>query len=259
MIALNVDPTGETKLIEYEGFGFSVSQSEVSGSRWVHYNDQPVTQTIPMQSTLKVTRAVKMPVAYIIPAEWTELIDLMEAHGLTVQRTKEPLTTDVELYRCERPEWDPKPFEGRHTATFDGVQMGDWGPTKPAIRKQACFLETRKSTYAAGSVIVPTSQRAAKIAVHFLEPQAPDSAVAWGFVDSIFEQKEYGEGYVLEKLAREMLQANPELKREFEQRLASDPAFAASASARLNFFYNRSQYRDERMGLYPVGRLNAIP
>ena len=43
------------------------------------------------------------------------------------------------------------------------------------------------------------------MAAHLLEPQGPDSFVAWGFFDAIFEQKEYGEDYVVEKLARDML------------------------------------------------------
>jgi hypothetical protein len=86
--------------------------------------------------------------------------------------------------------------------------------------------------------------------------------VTWGFFDAIFEQKEYGEGYVVEKLAREMMAKDPKLKEEFEARLASDHDFAASPSERLNFFYKRSPYWDSHLGLYPVGRvlsLDGIP
>ncbi len=45
-----------------------------------------------------------------------------------------------------------------------------------------------------------------------LEPDAPDSLLFWGFFNSIFEQKEYGEGYMLEKLARDMLAKDEKLK-----------------------------------------------
>jgi hypothetical protein len=37
--------------------------------------------------------------------------------------------------------------------------------------------------------------------------------------------------------------------------LATDPAFAASSHARLQFFYRRSPYWDKQMNLYPVGRI----
>jgi hypothetical protein len=199
-----------------------------------------------------------MPYAYIIPAEWTKIVEVLTAHGLLLRRTTAPVTAEVELYRCDPPTWQVKPFEGRHTASFTDVSMQDAGVSPPVQTSHACSLETAKVTYPAGSVVVPMAQRAAKVAVHFLEPQAPDSAVAWGFVDAIFEQKEYGESYVLEKMAREMMAGDPQLKREFEHKVATDKEFAASPSARLNFFFLRSPYRDDHMGLYPIGRLKSL-
>ena len=94
--------------------------------------------------------------------------------------------------------------------------------------------------------------------MQWLEPMGPDSALRWGFFDSIFEQKEYGEGYVLERLARNMLAADPKLKAEFEQKVASDAKFAASPSERLNWFLQRSPWWDRRIGLYPVGKLDSL-
>ena len=95
------------------------------------------------------------------------------------------------------------------------------------------------------------------MALNLLEPDAPDSFVAWGFFNPIFEQKEYGEDYVLEKLAREMLAHDEKLRREFEQRVANDPKFAASAQERLHFFHERSPYWDRQLNLYPVGRITT--
>ena len=76
----------------------------------------------------------------------------------------------------------------------------------------------------------------------------------WGFFNAIFEQKEYGEAYVLEKLAREMLAKDANLKKEFEEKL-KDEKFAKNRAARLTFFYERSPYFDKRIGVYPVGRI----
>ncbi len=113
-------------------------------------------------------------------------------------------------------------------------------------------------SFPAGSIIVPMDQRAAKVAMHLLEPEGPDSFVAWGFFDTIFEQKEYGEGYVLEKLAREMIAKDPKLKAEFDETLATDKAFAANPQARLNWFYARSPWWDPQLGLYLIGRLATL-
>jgi hypothetical protein len=64
---------------------------------------------------------------------------------------------------------------------------------------------------------------------------------------------------VLEELAREMMAKDPKLKAEFERKVSSDPAFAASSYARLEFFYERSPwYAANRVGLYPVGRLGSL-
>jgi hypothetical protein len=99
------------------------------------------------------------------------------------------------------------------------------------------------------------AQTAARVAVNLLEPDGPDSFIAWGFFNPIFEQKESGENYVLEKLAHEMLAHDESLRHEFERRLKDDPKFAASPRERLRFFYERSPYLDRQVNLYPVGRI----
>jgi hypothetical protein len=107
-------------------------------------------------------------------------------------------------------------------------------------------------------VVVAMDQRAAKVAMEWLEPEAPDSAVAWGYFDAVFEQKEFAEDYVVEKLARDMMAKDPKLREEFEQRLAADKQFAGDPKARLDFFYQRSPWWDRELGLYPVGRLTTL-
>jgi hypothetical protein len=106
-------------------------------------------------------------------------------------------------------------------------------------------------------MVVPLAQESAKVAINLLEPEAPDSLVAWGFFNAIFEQKEYAEDYVLEKLALEMMSKDPELRGEFATRLAADPKFASSPRERLQFFYECSPYWDRQVNLYPVGRVTG--
>jgi hypothetical protein len=99
------------------------------------------------------------------------------------------------------------------------------------------------------------NQRTNRVIAHLLEPKGPDSFVAWGFFDAIFERKEYAEYYVLEAMARDMLAKDDALKKEFEKKLASDSSFAASPRERLYFFYERSPYWDAWMNVYPVGKV----
>ena len=51
-----------------------------------------------------------------------------------------------------------------------------------------------------------------------------------------------------------MLETDPELNAEFETLLKSDATFATSPLRRLQFFYERSPFYDDRYLLYPVGR-----
>ncbi len=262
-IPLMVTPTGKSEPFLFRGYKFNQSLSAISGNVRIEYSNEPSDITIPRQTELAVTRAVQMPKAYIVPAEWTSVIDVLAAHGLTMLKTAAAWTAEVELYRCDRPRWLERPFEGRHLASFDSGGAATDAPVasnsaSAPMSSSGCRTVRQSLTYPAGSVVIPMDQRAAKVAVHFLEPEAPDSAVTWGFFDVIFEQKEYGESYVLEKLATEMLAKDAKLKQEFETKLASDHEFAANPGERLNFFYKRSPYWDPRLGLYPVGRLATL-
>jgi len=171
-----------------------------------------------------------------VPPQWKQVIEVLEAHGLKLQRTSASTAIDVESHRFSEVSWAGGPFEGRFMPQFKAERI------------------TERRVFPAGSALVPLDQRLSRLAINLLEPEAPDSLLRWGFFNAIFEQKEYGEAYVVEGLAREML-SDPKLRQEFEQKLVDDLAFAASAHARLQFFYQRSPYWDPYMNVYPVGRL----
>ena len=111
----------------------------------------------------------------------------------------------------------------------------------------------------AGALYVPVRQAKARLVVALLEPRAPDSLLAWGSFNTAFERKEYMEAYVAEDVARAQLAADPALAAQFHERLASDPAFAKSPQARLEFFARRHSSWDERLNLYPVLRTDVAP
>jgi hypothetical protein len=234
---LDFELTEKSRPYDLKGFEYHTELSDVSGDVRVTFGSKPLDLTVPMYDDLRVTRAVAQPLYYIVPAEWQEVIEVLNAHGLTLQPIAEPLTTEVESYRFSDVRWPGGPFEGRQMPTFNTEKI------------------TELRTFPAGSVIVPLAQEWARVAINLLEPEAPDSLARWGFFNATFEQKEYGEAYVVEKLAREMLAGDPALAEEFARRLAGDAAFAASPEARLEFFYRRSPYWDSQMNLYPVGRI----
>ena len=58
----------------------------------------------------------------------------------------------------------------------------------------------------------------------------------------------------MEAMAADMMKNNAELRKQFENKLASDTTFAKNPHARLNFFYEKSPYADGKMNVYPVGK-----
>lgn len=240
-LSLTIDREKSTPLA-FKGVEYKSEASTISGGNRIIYTDVPMNITIPRYDEAKVSVSVAPPLYYIVPPQYKDAIDLLSLHGIKFTRLAKPLTTEVESYKLTEPKWATSSFENRITLTA----------------KQTPVKETR--TFIAGSVLVSMAQEAANVAIHLLEPNGPDSLLFWGYFNSIFEQKEGGSGYVLEKLAREMLAQDPKLQEEFDRRLL-DPAFARSPQARLRFFYERSPYYlNQKIGVYPVGRvINKLP
>ena len=231
------DLTDEPTPFQLKATKNKTEQSEVSGDLRVIFGKEPVDLTIPMYQTFRVRTAITPPIGYIVPVQWSDVIEVIREHGLQFKTLGKEVELEVESYRFVNVQWPAGPFEGRHMPSFDVTPV----------------RESRK--FAAGSLVILLAQPLAKLAMSLLEPQAPDSFVRWGFFNAIFEHKEYAEPYILETLAREMLAADPALGKEFQEKLTSDAAFAASPAARLEFFYNKSPYWDQQMSLYPVGRI----
>ena len=236
--ALSVELTGEPSPKLLKTYEFKTELSDVSGAvRVVWDRSKPLDLTVPFHTATRVARAVAPPLYYVVPPQWKEVIGVLSAHGLRLQRLASPLTLEVESYRFREVKFASSSFEGRVMASYKAEPL----------RERRSFL--------AGSVVVSLAQPGARAALHLLEPEAPDSLAAWGFFHPVFEMKEYAENYVLESLAREMLAKDEKLRREFEERIANDSKFASSARERLNFFYERSPYRDRFVNVYPVARV----
>jgi hypothetical protein len=236
---LQIKVTDKSIPFAFKAVEYRMEDSEISGTKRIVYGTKPLDITIPKFDEGKVSVGVAPPLYYIVPPQWTEAIEVLQLHGIEFQRLTKPQKVEVESYRFTDVKFAPASFESRVVVSF----------------KTNLIKETRE--FPAGSIVVPLAQAEANVAIHLLEPNSQDSFVYWGFFNPMFEQKEYGEGYVLEKLAREMLAKNPELKKEFEEKL-KDEKFAKNPRERLNFFYERSPYfLNQRIGIYPVGRITT--
>lgn len=224
---------------EFLGCEYHRELSAVSGAMMVSYDPgKPVTFTVPLYNEVLPERQVVPPLGYLVPAAWTCVIERLQWHGVKYTTLREPLTREVETYHFEHAEWQEKSFENHHQ-----------------IKELTFKPQRRRMTFPAGSALVYLDQPAAKAAIGLLEPDAPDSLLRWGYLDAIFEPKEYADDRIMEVMARDMMAKDPALKAEFENKVRGDASFAASPARRLDFFYQRTPYYDDRLNIYPIGRI----
>ncbi|MCP9496272.1 MAG: M14 family metallopeptidase [Pyrinomonadaceae bacterium MAG19_C2-C3] len=238
-LPLGFDLSDKSRPFNFKGIAARTELSEISGALRVIYDGKPAQFEIPFYDDVIPVKTIAPPVYYVVPAAWRDALDVLRAHGVELKKLATDATLDVEGYRIDDLKFSPASFENRVPVSFKTTAV------------------SMKKTVVAGSYIVPVKQQTANVVIQLLEPNAPDSLMTWGFFNSAFEQKEYGESYVLEKLAREMLSRDPALRREFEERIRTDRAFAASSATRLRFFHERSPYWDERLNVYPILRVTT--
>ena len=74
-------------------------------------------------------------------------------------------------------------------------------------------------------------------------------------MNAVLEGRGGAGDYILEPIARRMMADSPELRKQFEEKLAADPQFAADPRARLMWWYQRSKYDPGDTGRYPIARV----
>jgi hypothetical protein len=226
-------------LIEFPTYAWTQVLSPVSGMPVLRYDEtRPVTLKLPVFTRGKPKVTVPRPAAYIVPAGWPGIEERLTAHGIRFKKIGSDRRIGVGTYRAKDVHFAARPYQGRTRLTASIARAN----------------ETREVP--AGSLYVPLRTDLAAVAIHLLEPEAPDSLFSWGEMSSALEKKEWIDLRVLDPLAEEMLAKDPALRAEWEKKL-SDPAFAKDVSLRTQFFYERTPFWDESVGLLPVYSLDA--
>ncbi len=234
---LSLKTTDENKPFIFKGIEEVQDSSWIVGGKLKKYTGEKFELQVPYFDKSTVTDSVIAPTGYLIPAEWYNIVEKMKLHGIYVKTLRESKTFVVEKFRFKNIEFAKRPYEGRFQPKFE----------------YEIFIDT--VTVPPGTFYVNTNQRTVGIILHLLEPKGNNSFVKWGFFNQIFEMKEYFSSYSMEPIAQKMIDENPELKKEFLDRVAQDEKFSKSMRQRLYFFYKRSPYFDEKYNLYPIMRV----
>jgi len=239
-------PPSATESRRVKAVRAEIFDSPVSGGKVARWTGEAVEEDATFIFLGTPDRVVARPDAYYIPAGWRHIAEKLRLHGIELETLDEPTTVDVEMYRLPDAglSGGGSSFDHRSVAYEGRVRVG---PGEPRVERRSLQLP-------AGSFRAGTDQPLGDLLVMLLEPTSPDSFFQWGFFLEILTQPEYAEAYVMEPMARAMLEADPALKRTFEQKLESDPDFAADPRARLDWFYRKTPYFDSRYRLYPIAR-----
>ncbi|MFD2784468.1 M14 family metallopeptidase [Hymenobacter rubripertinctus] len=231
--------TTRAEQFTFRGYVGKTRPSDVSGQPRLYYDRQaPYTKAIPYYNTFRPTTTVQRPRAYVLPQAWAEVAERLRLSGVHMRTLSADTVINGEGYYIQDYKTAPRPYEGHYL--HSGVQVRPVRQARPFLR---------------GDYYVSLDQPAARYLIETLEPQATDSFFAWGFFDSILQQKEYFSDYVFEDLAAALLRQQPELRAQFEQQKQADPAFAASAAAQLDWVYRQSDHYEPTHLRYPVLRV----
>lgn len=218
----------------FKGVAFDTYRSPASGRMEQRWTGKPVTFRMPIIGQDPV-ETVTLPKAWWVPQEQKDVIDRLRLHGVRFEVLEVP-----------------------RTLTFDRVRLRD-----PAVQRaqdgrlplKASFEHASVSeTLPAGTVRVPSDQPLGLLAAALLEPEAPDSFLAWGFFPEMLSPAPGAEDFVRAPLAEALLAQDASVRSAFEAKLLAEPAFAADAAARLAWLTERLPDRSPYYLTYPIRR-----
>ncbi|KQV42860.1 M14 family metallopeptidase [Massilia sp. Root335] len=242
-VALTYRTTDRTTMVDFQGYAYTRTMSDVSGMLMTHYDEtKPQVWHVPLRDEVVADLEVQAPGAgYVVPAAWAQMVATkLTQHGIVFRKLDKAIdAAPVQTFRADQATFAATSFESHQRLKV----IGAWKPEPRHL--------------ASGALFVPIAQPKARLVMALFEPQAPDSLLAWGEFNNAFERKEYMEDYVAEDVAREQMARDPALATAFRDRVEHDPAFAQNPHARLEFFARRHPSWDERLNLYPVLRTDV--
>jgi hypothetical protein len=221
----------------FKGFEWYDEHSEITGTPVRKYTNEPIEIEIPIFNKANSLKKIIVPDAYLVPPEFTNVIDVIKAHQINFDILNGRKKLNVEKYKFKNVKFAQIPYEGRQLLSFN------------------CSVSNELVELEPGTLVIFTNQRELRVIVNLLEPEAPDSFVNWGFFNAFFERKEYAEDYIMEPYAKKMIEEKPALRSEFYKKLNEDEKFNNNSGERLDFFYKHSPFYDKGENVYPIMRL----
>ncbi len=241
-MALAFQPVNrDSVMVDFLSWERDTVKSDLSGGDWVRHNyEKPKTVHTSVITSYEPTLTVQLPEAYLFMPQWKEAIALLDLHNVKYTKIEKPQRVKVQTYR----------YTG---ATFSRYQSEGRVPVQTTYTTQEEEL-----LCPAGALLIDMNQPSARVVAWLLEPSAPGSLTYWGFFNQVVQAP--GEFWIslpyMEVKGRELLEKDPALRKEFEEKKASDPAFASDPKAILGFFYAKvKKISEQNMEIHPAWRI----
>lgn len=113
-----------------------------------------------------------LPKGYIIPAEFTSVVENLKKHGIEVTQLTKAVTKEGESFQVDKHEKNQRKFEGHNMARVTGKFIA------------------KKQRFVKGDYVVDLAQPLGNLAFYLLEPESDDGYVTWNFFDAYFEKQQ---------------------------------------------------------------------
>jgi hypothetical protein len=236
-----LDPTKKS-WIEFAGYKAGYKKSLVTQNDRLYYDTLlPYKKKIPMYWEYICVDSASKPDYYLIPQGWDIVIEKLKINQVPMEYLEVDEVLPVSTYKIISYQSGATPYEGHHIKRNVKVEP----------------IELQKQFYK-GDVKIRTGTRWDYFLASVLEPAGYDSYFAWGFFDSMLNQKEWFSDYVWEDKAYQILENDPEFLRLFEEKRKLDTAFAHSSFEQLYFIYKASPNFEETYMQYPVYKVYGL-
>lgn len=231
--------TTSNLIVQFDRYKKKYRNSTVTGLPIPYYDERDRdTINIPYYANYKPTKMIKVPEYYIVPQQWSDVIERLDLNQIEYTKFKKDTAMMLQTYYIDNYETVEHPYEGHYLHS------------NIVARKDTQEIEIKS-----GDLLVPAHQLGIRYLMEALEPEAEDSFFAWGFFDTILQEKEWFSDYAFEQKAEKILAENPKLKAEFEQKKKDDKKFAADSWAMLYYIYTHSKYYEKSHNRYPIYRI----
>jgi len=167
-------PSGNSEPVVWPAAQWDLRESVVTGTPLLSFRHGTYREIeVQWQHGQEAEMVLQRPRGYLVLPGWPQIERLVSDHGLVARRIPDQLETEVETIRVSDPELLTYPYQGT-------VPVDDFTVSR----------QTELRSVPAGAVWIPADQPDFEVAVQLFEPEAPDSMLRWGMLNTVFERKE---------------------------------------------------------------------